>query len=461
MKNIFGQAARILTATACVALCAGLASADVKIRSKSSQGGSASENTTYIKGRRQRMEMAGGMMISITQCDLERSLQLSPPSKTYIITPFNQPAATGDRATARPAPGKGEALGGLVTMTVTSRDTGERKQIFGRTARRYTSTMTTESSPDACSRVKTKMEIDAWYIDAAFALDCDMSRAYQNYGSGGGSGCQDRYDYKQVGQAPKGYPVWTKTAMFDESGKATFTVEQEVVEISESPLDASLFDVPAGYREVKTFSELISPAASDYGSRAASDNSSAEGSGGQTGSSAVGPKREGVKRLGLAVKTGSVEERMNASELAAAVRNTLMQYLKSPSVEVVPAGESESEAKAKGCDFVIFASVEHKKGGGAFGKLAGGVAALGGYGGSTAGAAAGGAASASVTVAEASAGIKAKDQLTLDLRIQPLGAGAPAVTREFKARAQSNGEDIISPLAEQAAQVILIEAAKK
>jgi hypothetical protein len=34
---------------------------------------------------------------------------------------------------------------------------------------------------------------------------------------------------------------------------------QEVVDISTAKLDAALFDVPAGYREVKTMQELGSP----------------------------------------------------------------------------------------------------------------------------------------------------------------------------------------------------------
>ena len=94
---------------------------------------------------------------------------------------------------------------------------------------------------------------------------------------------------------------------------------------------------------------------------------------------AVGAKRAGVLRLGLAgVKTGAVGEGVRPAELSAAAQNTLAEYLKGPNVELVlleaklpPA--AEAEAKAKECDLVIYASVSHKKGGGGgmFGKALG------------------------------------------------------------------------------------------
>jgi hypothetical protein len=38
---------------------------------------------------------------------------------------------------------------------------------------------------------------------------------------------------------------------FDATGKESFSVIQEVVELSKATLDAELFEVPADYREVK------------------------------------------------------------------------------------------------------------------------------------------------------------------------------------------------------------------
>lgn len=255
MESIIRRAAVAIAVMICLAVCDTIARADVKIKAKSTQGSTVSEQTTYIKGRRQRTEMANGMMVSVMQCDLQRSLQIMPQTKTYIVTPFNQPPQNADRALNQPRTKENATVrGGVITTTITTKDTGERKKIFGYPARHLIITMTTDSSPDACSKIKSKMEIDAWYIDFTFGLDCDMSSAYQGYNPATQSGCQDRNEFKQVGPVAKGYPVWTKTTMFDDNGNPSFSMEQEVVEITQATLDAALFDAPADYREVKSFS---------------------------------------------------------------------------------------------------------------------------------------------------------------------------------------------------------------
>ena len=58
--------------------------------------------------------------------------------------------------------------------------------------------------------------------------------------------------------AKKGFPVWEKTTMFEPSGAESFSSINEVVEFSQAMLDASLFDVPEGYREVKDFASAFS-----------------------------------------------------------------------------------------------------------------------------------------------------------------------------------------------------------
>jgi len=53
------------------------------------------------------------------------------------------------------------------------------------------------------------------------------------------------------------------------------------------------------------------------------------------------------------------------------------------------------------------------------------------------------------------ANIKAKDELTLDVRVETPGRLIPLVARQFKAKATSAGEDIITPVSQQAAQSII------
>ena len=257
IKNNFFRTA---LAIACITTFTGLASADTKVKTRQTSGGQTYENTSYIKGKRQRSEVSNGQMIVLQQCDLRRNIQIMPQAKAYMIQPYDDANST---STGRTAPGQPGATtkGGIVTSTVTTKDTGERKQMFGYTARHIITTMETASSPDACNQNKSKMVIDGWYIDAAFAVDCDSGLAHKSYTPPQSGGCQDRYVTKQIGLAKKGYPVWEKMTMFDPAtGAESFSTINEVIEFSSATLEASLFEVPEGYREVKDFASAFSTA---------------------------------------------------------------------------------------------------------------------------------------------------------------------------------------------------------
>ncbi len=480
------RAGRVALVLLCAAGASQVARADVKIKSKQTAQGQSYENTTYIKGKRQRSEQMGGQMITIQQCDLRRDIQIMPQMRAYTVRPYDDGPAAGSNAPANGAlPDAESTKGGLVTSTVTTRDTGERKQMFGYTARHIITTIETKSSPDSCSPMNSRMETDGWYIDAAFVLDCDMERANAYRVRQPGGGCHDRYETKQVGTAKRGYPVWEKMTMFGEDGRESFSTVNEVVELSQATLDQTLFDPPADYCEVKDFSAASMTAAGasngDAGdavtTRGADSGMSATvksmaGAQATQPAAELGAKKAGVVRLGVAaVKAGSVGEGMSAADLSAAVQNTLAEYLKSPTVELVQLeaklpSEIEAEAKQKECDFVVYATVSHKKGGGGgfggmFGKaLAPAVGQVGiGHTGSTAGNVAGQVATnAIVSAGAASAGVKQKDEVTLEVRVEATGAQQPAASRQFKAKAKSAGEDIITPLVSQAAQMILAAA---
>lgn len=272
IKNNFFKAA---LAIACITTFTGLASADTKVKSRQTSGGQTYENTSYIKGKRQRSEMSNGQMIVVQQCDLRRNIQIMPQAKAYIIQPYGDTAASTNTGRTNPSQPAATTRGGIVTSTVTTKDTGERKQMFGYTARHIITTMETVSSPESCSQQKSKMVIDGWYIDAAFALDCDSGVAYQPYNPQQSGGCQDRYVTKQVGVARKGYPVWEKMTMFDPAtGAESFSTINEVVEFSNATLDPSLFDIPQGYREVKDFASAFSTAPADNTSETQSNTGS-------------------------------------------------------------------------------------------------------------------------------------------------------------------------------------------
>lgn len=264
MKRVNRRVIPGLAAMICLAVCASVAYADVKIKSKMTQSNTSTEQTIYIKGQRQRIETENGLMVSVMQCDQQRSLQINLETKTYLVNPFNQSVNSTDATASQSASRKDSASrGGVVTTTITTKDTGERKQMFGQPARHFIMTMSTESSPDACQPIKSKIEIDAWYIDAEGALDCVTNPPNQSYNPAGQNGCKDRYVLKQVGPDVNGYPALSKTTIFDNNGNPKFPSAQEIVEFSQPTLDAAMFDVPAGYREVKSYAEMYTDAASN------------------------------------------------------------------------------------------------------------------------------------------------------------------------------------------------------
>ncbi|HSD48011.1 MAG TPA: hypothetical protein VLB87_15390, partial [Pyrinomonadaceae bacterium] len=121
----------------CLVVVSGVANADTKVKIKQTSGGQTYENTTYIKGKRQRSESNGGQMINITQCDLRRNITIMPQMQAYMIQSYDQPSTTTAPAanpSNRPV-NQPVTKGGVITSTVTTRDTGERKQMFGYTAR--------------------------------------------------------------------------------------------------------------------------------------------------------------------------------------------------------------------------------------------------------------------------------------------------------------------------------------
>jgi hypothetical protein len=63
------------------------------------------------------------------------------------------------------------------------------------------------------------------------------------------------------------------------------------------------------------------------------------------------------------------------------------------------------------------------------------------------------------TAAGASANVKSKDEITLDIKVSSL-SGAAAFAKQYKGKAKSEGQDIITPIIEQAAQAIVDIIAK-
>jgi hypothetical protein len=160
----------------------------------------------------------------------------------------------------------------------------------------------------------------------------------------------------------------------------------------------------------------------------------------------------------------------SATDLATAVRDLFVSYLTGPSIGAIAlearlSSQAVLEARQKGCGHVVIPSVVRKrKGGNKFGSILGQAAGTAAwhmpYGGGAAGAARIGAASAAAHAASAFASeTRAKDEIELGYRVGSPDTVMQARPVSANAKARTDGEDLLTPLVEQAAQKIASVAA--
>jgi hypothetical protein len=203
----------------------------------------------------------------------------------------------------------------------------------------------------------------------------------------------------------------------------------------------------------------------------------------------LGPKAPGKIRIGVAPPDAQVGQGNNAgADYSTPIRNAEVALMSGPAIEIAAldshiALQLQAEAQQKQCDYILFSSVavKHSSGGG-FGKFAkfGGVAAsmtpvgamAKGMGGAVAAQTAGMAASAAAQAAQQQAisqlagfngQIKSKDDVTVQYQLIATGQSSPVVQDSLKGKAKSDGEDVLTPLLQQAANTVLnqVSNAKK
>lgn len=348
MKTYFVLTAAVFVA--CLAVTSVSAQGqNYKISQTTESGGMSSTSTVYVKGQRKRTENSGYMGIGgdiadVEQCDLKRYLKISDKKKLYHIEPFAAPTAATTKPVGK-APAAKATKGGTITMNSVITDTGERKQMFGLTARRVKTSLTMTSSPDACSKTDMKIDTDGWYVDLpGFACPVPaLSREY--YEQQAQSGCRDETITKSSGSGKKGFAL-EETTMTN-SGQS-FVTKVSTLEFSRAALADSLFDIPAGYAEAKTADELNSPPdyAAMMGGRDRSDTTSA---GRPTAQQVTTPgvKKPGMIRVGVMLPNN----RGDSISLPAVQRHMALQ-LTSGNVEGV-AVASEAEARTLNCDYIV------------------------------------------------------------------------------------------------------------
>ncbi len=202
---------------------------------------------------------------------------------------------------------------------------------------------------------------------------------------------------------------------------------------------------------------------------------------------ALGPKAPGKIRIGIAPAQAQVGQGNNAAmDYGTPIRNSEVFLMSGPAVEIAALDsrlvmQVEAEAQQKQCDFILFTgvTVKHSSGGG-FGKFmkAGSLAAnmtpVGMMAHSVGAAAAAQAANAAMQTAAMSAQqqaqsqlaqfngqIKSKDDVTVEYHLFPTGQEKAVLENSLKGKAKADGEDVLSPLIQQAAEAVLTQVTKK
>ncbi len=167
----------------------------------------------------------------------------------------------------------------------------------------------------------------------------------------------------------------------------------------------------------------------------------------------------------LAPPTAQMVGGRNA-ETVAAVQQAFTEYLTGPTMGVVALkaklpSQAREEAKRAGCGTVLFTTVKHQRGdpNGLLGKVAGRIESSTWRVAATTRSAATKelAQAAAATAHDVAGSVKSKDQVTLEYRLES-AAGAVLAKGDDSEKADSDGDDILTPLIEKAAEAVAAAA---
>jgi hypothetical protein len=515
---------------------------DLHIKKSITVGGNfVSSTDTSIKGARERTvsQSPTGNTITLRQCDLKRTITINDQAQTYFVA--NDPqddAAIKAAAMVSGAPAADSVA--YITETSTVTDTGERKTMYGYPARHLKAKVTVQSSQNACTQVSQSYELDGWYTDLSKVQTATCGEFLPPIRQN--EGCSDPVIQRRSGSGKPGYPLNETLTLHNADGTTT-QIGVLISELSKQTLEKGLFDVPVGYRQVKSLAELKGGPEPQVGQSATATDApppqqppqynvpkrpsasqvmtpagqmamqpqlmaqaqqmgmgngmsmTAPGMGGGSqlaGNSVgapqqLGPKQPGKIRIGVAPPEAQVGQGNNAgADYSTPIRNVEITLMSGPVIEIDPldshiAMQLQAEAQQKQCDYILYSSVavKHSQGGG-FGKfmkmgsMAASMTPMGamahGVGGTVAAQAAGMAASQMAQQAQQQAisqlagfngQIKSKDDVTVQYQLVATGQTAPLLQNSLRGRAKSDGEDVLTPLLQQAATTVLNEVSRK
>jgi hypothetical protein len=327
-------------------------------------------------------------------------------------------------------------------------------------------------SKDACMKETMQYEVEGWYADYDEFL-CPITRPNQEYQTD--KNCFDDFEFQTKGGIAGIALKETKKIMMQ--GQAII-IEEEAVEILKTPLADSLFEPPTDYKTANTLKKIENNSTGDSsGTNQTMPNSKvatntppptfALPAGGIEKPSQTDKKTEMI-RIGIAKpKVTTPESKKDPTagqDIATASANSLAESLKSENAEtiILETDFPENECKERGCDYIFFANITQKRGGGGmFGKMVvmGAITAASvfvpGIGGMIASTAA-----SQVMGQTMGKNAKAKDEFTLDYKV--VGLDKSVLTQAVtKSKTEKDGEDVMTVQIQQASKTVLEKIVKK
>jgi len=361
MRKSFFLFTAILIAV--LSICNTAGAQQYKLRQVNNMMGMKSESTIYVKGMRKRTESAGIMGMgnnptTIEQCDLQRTIKINDKKKLYYIEPFAKEAEEVIDEDVKPvSPVKNKPVttapttpqtGGIINMWYNITDTGERKKMYGFTARHVWTSQKIKPSPDACTmKDSIIIKTDGWYIDLP-QFNCPVhyrpAKTTMAPNEKQQPECKDRFVTRRSGKGKLGFPLSeTRTMKMGNASAQTseFETSIETLEFATAKLDSMLFEIPPGYKEATSEDELQDKFdVSDMMNQYKNMNKEKEKTNGNE------QKKTGMIRIGVYEPKG--DGQLQAADLQQHLVNTLSDG----SIEAV-AIASEEDAKKYNCDYLL------------------------------------------------------------------------------------------------------------
>lgn len=216
--------------------------------------------------------------------------------------------------------------------------------------------------------------------------------------------------------------------MYGPDGSVTMTMTKEVVEISRQPLEAALFDIPAGYTQAKDQQEMFSTPSMDEMTANSRPQNRTESSNQSQPSTPAARIRVGVVQFNNKTKTSAATDSLQQQLVA----GLTAQGIDAVALNAISPSEAVAEAQAKQVSYILYTDIATlkapsagKKIGGMFGRATG-----------------------------ISSGDAGKAEVKLDFRLVPTGGSSPVAQSSASGKEETTEGSLNAAIRDEAQAVI-------